>query len=285
MDLNFGYEEPKQEVKPEFSDEFKLELDVFARGIKGIQKIKKTNDASSAKWRFKMEYRKIQGNIEISNAELMKGPAAFEDRYKSTFGMFLPYKLTRRPTKADPVNHWRKFQLEIEEMCEIVEPENDEDWMETDRLISNIARLNTTEDKRVWADSATSDRCLLKIIDEDDGELYYCVSSDCMVSIMKDIGIKMKLQNVGDTLNARGLKRYKNKRIKVGNTRQSVWWFYANVIENIMPPEWENDEEYRKTCEEDLSQTYKDAYDGDVNAYNEVDNVLRNNPHWNCKIK
>lgn len=285
MDLNFGYEEPKQEVKPEFSDEFKLELDVFARGIKGIQKIKKTNDSSSAKWRFKMEYRKIQGNIEISNAELMKGPVAFEDYYKSTFGMFLPYKLTRRPTKADPINHWRKFQLEIEEICEIVEPENDEDWMETDRLISNIARLNITEDKGVWADSATSDRCLLKIIDEDDGELYYCVSSDCMVSIMKDICIKMKLQNVGDTLNARGLKRDKNKRIKVGNTRQSAWWFYANVIEDIMPLEWENDEEYRKTCEEDLLQTYKEAYDGDVNACNEVDNVLQNNPHWNCKIK
>ncbi len=287
MGINIGYE-PAQMVqaKPNFNDELKEELDIFLNGIVRIEKTKRISAKVDGEFRFIMKYRGKQGIIDITNKDLMAGSKHFNDVYTYTFGIMLPRKLRCKPKKDDPdqKDYWTAFILEVNREAIEVEPNESDEWIETDRFIENIAKFPIAENKKIWADQSVSDRCLLKT--ERDGIKYYCARQDTISSVKDEIGIKLTIGNLGKALNGRGLKMQVNEKMTgLGRYRPTTWWFYADRIEDMMPPEWENDEEYRKTCEEDLLQTYKEAYDGDVNAYNEVDNVLQNNPHWNCKIK
>jgi hypothetical protein len=188
-----------------------------------------------------MFYRRTHGTIEIANDKLMMGPGMFNNLFKSRFGIFLPYELTKKPEKGEP-NLWIKFQLAIENVCKVVEPEESTEWIETDRLIENMAKFTVTEDKKTWYDTTTSDRCMLKM-EDGNGEIFYCVKADCIASLMKDIGVKMPIGRVSDILNTRNIKKKGNPRVRVGDKRESAWWITSNSIDNVLPSDDTEDNE------------------------------------------
>jgi hypothetical protein len=237
MNIDLGYKqmEPVQ-AKPEFSDEFKAELDVFTNGIIRIEKTKRISAKVDGEWRFIMKYRGKQGVIDITNKDLMSGPKNFNDLYTYTFGIMLPTKLTSKPKKGDPdqTDCWRNFILEINREATEVDPKESDEWIETDRFITNLAKLSVTEDKNIWADSTTTDRCLLKT--ERDGIQYYCAHQDTVSSLKDDIGIKLTIGNLGKALNGRGFKMGVNEKMTgLGKHRPIAWWFYANIIDEAIP--------------------------------------------------
>jgi hypothetical protein len=221
---------PKQ-VTPE--EELELDLPFFYKGILKVEKLLGFTPSDGAVWRFEMFYRRTHGIIEIANEKLMVGPGMFNNLFKSRFGIFLPHELTKKPEKGEP-NLWIKFQLAIENVCTVVEPEESTEWIETDRLIENMAKFMITEDNKAWYDTTTSDRCLLKI-DDSNGETFYCVKSDNVASLMKDIGIKMPIGRVSDILNTRNIKKKGNPRIRVGEKRERAWWISNNAIDHVLP--------------------------------------------------
>ena len=216
-------------------EELELDLPFFYNGILKVEKLLGFTPSDGAVWRFEMFYRRTHGIIEIANEKLMMGPGMFNNLFKSRFGIFLPHELTKKPEKGEP-NLWIKFQLAIENVCTVVEPEESTEWIETDRLIENIAKFSITEDKQIWYDTSISDRCLLKIPDPN-GEAFYCAKSDCVASLMKDIGIKIQIGRIGDILNTRGMKKKGNPRIRVGDKRESAWWITAQCIDHVLPTE------------------------------------------------
>jgi hypothetical protein len=180
-----------------------------------------------------MFYRRTHGIIEIANDKLMMGPGTFNNLFKSRFGIFLPHDLTKKPEKGEP-NLWIKFQLAIENVCTVVEPEESTEWIETDRLIENLAKFNVTEDKKIWYDTTMSDRCLLKTADSM-GDMFYCVKSDCIATLMKDIGIKIAIGRVGDILNTRNMKKKGNPQVRIGEKKERAWWFTTTALDSVMP--------------------------------------------------
>ncbi len=238
MDFNEEKHGAPKKATPE--EELELDLPLFYRGIVKVEKLLGLTPSDGAVWRFEMFYRRTHGIIEIANEKLMMGPGMFNNLFKSRFGIFLPHDLTKKPEKGEP-NLWIKFQLAIENVCTVVEPEESTEWIETDRLIENIAKFSITDDKKIWYDTTISDRCLLKTEDSE-GNRFYCAKSDCIASLMKDIGVKIPIGRVGDILNTRNLKKKGNPRIRVGDKRESAWWIAAEAIEHVLPSHDTEDE-------------------------------------------
>lgn len=215
------------------TEEFEKDVDIFYRGIVAITKKLGQTSSDGARWVFDMSFRGKRREITIDNVALMMGPTAFNNLFKSWFGIQLPYLLRRKPSKGD-VNYWDKFQQIIEEMCTEEEPEDSTEWIESSRLIENIAKFNTTEDKKAWYDTTSSDRCLLRIEDKD-GIVYYCVKPDCVATVMKDIGIKIPIGKIGETLDLRNMKRKTNPAIRIGQKVTRAWWITAECVDMVAP--------------------------------------------------
>jgi hypothetical protein len=239
MNIDLGYKQMEQvPAKPEFSEELNKELNIFTNGIIRIEKTKRISAKVDGEWRFIMKYRGKPGIIDITNKDLMSGPKNFNDIYTYTFGIMLPTKLVSKPKKNDPdqTDYWRNFILEINREAVEVEPKESDEWIETDRFISVLAKMHMTEDKKIWADIATNDRCLLK--EERDGIIYYCVHQDSIASLKDDLGIKLSIGNLGKALNGRGFKMKSNEKMTgLKNYRPIAWWFYAEVVDELIPPD------------------------------------------------
>ena len=217
------------------TEEFEEDVEIFYNGIVAITKKLGQTSSDGARWVFDMSFRGKRREITIDNVALMAGPTAFNNLFKSWFGIQLPYLLRRKPNKGD-VNYWDKFQQAIEEMCTEEDPEDSTEWIETGRLVENIARFNITDDKRVWYDTTSSDRCLLRSTDKD-GVTYYCVKPDCVATAMKDIGVKIPIGKIGETLNLRNMKRKTNPAIRIGQKVTRAWWITAECIDAVAPDE------------------------------------------------
>jgi len=244
MDIDIGYKAPAP-TNTDDVDKLKEELSIFFNGIIRIEKTRRVSAKDGGNWRFIMKYGGKQEIIDIENKYLTAGPKALNDSFFYVFGRYLPTVLLKKPTK-DGENYWTNFCLIISKMAVEVDPDESEEWIETDRFIENIAKLNITEDKKVWYDTTISDKCLLKT--ERGGITYYCAKPDMVVDIKKAIDIKMSIEQLGKVLNSRGYKMSTNEKMTgLGNHRPKAWWFYASVIEGVMPFD-EKAEECAQDC-------------------------------------
>jgi hypothetical protein len=205
-----------------------IDKTIFSRSMISVEKIKPATGAGMATWRFKFSVLGKVASIEIP-LNKMGDFHIFQDLFKSNFGMYLPFELTRKAEKGAP-SPWRKFNLYIEEICIEVEPVESQEWLECDLLVDQIAQnCKVTDDADFWADKSRSAKYAIR--HEMDGIGYYLVKSKDVSELAKDIKLTVTMEKLGSVMNSRGIKRPKNPAKKIGKTViNPVWWFEENYL-------------------------------------------------------
>jgi hypothetical protein len=222
---------PKEFQEKEESEDGCLDINIFTKSMSKIEKIKGVTDSSPATWRFTFVIDGVEDILTISNRDLITGPMRFEDLFKSRFGFFLPCQLTKKPGKGKP-NQWKKFQTLIEQIKIDVEPTESTEWLECDILLSQIASLPRTDDGEAWADKEKVNKTLFKKTLDGSSITYWCLKSNDVPMIVKDLKLSTSLADIVKTIITRKLRRKENAtcRINPRLTVSSVWWFPEDVL-------------------------------------------------------
>jgi len=223
------YKKAKKEIDD--TETADLSLDAFYESIKHIAKVSGMCAEDGAKWKITHEIFEKTKTIEIGNRKLMAGPTEYAHLFKSAFGLWLPYELTKKPEKNEKPR-WIKFQTWLEERVdEYVEPDECTEWIECDIILSALASFDVTEDKEAWNDTTKNVECMLKTSAE--GNDYYCIKTGQMAALMKAKNITTPIGNFGKALIKRNLKREKNHKIRIGTKRPDAWWFRCGPIDEL----------------------------------------------------
>ena len=138
--------EPEKPEKPD--TEGVIDSSDFLNSLTKIEKVKAVTAKDGATWIFTISILGKTERIIISNRDLMKGSWIFEDLFKSRFGFFLPWELTKKPKKGQP-NMWKRFQSYIEQICVEIEPSESTEWAECEkRLTSTHMKIGDTMNQR-----------------------------------------------------------------------------------------------------------------------------------------
>lgn len=157
----------------------------------------------------------------------MHNPMVFEDLFKSNFGMYLPYKLTKKPEKNE-TSPWKKFMRYIELVCEEVDPVESIEWIECDILLERIAGFKIITDGKVWIDKTRSKNALLK--KTQGSNTYYLLKPEDIQQLAKDLKTGSTVETLGRVMNTRGLKRSGNPTVRVGKNVLTAWWFTEKCL-------------------------------------------------------
>ena len=221
------FEEKKQEEV-----EGCISTEIFFDSIKKVEKIRGISDSTPATWRFTFSIDGIEEMITISNKDLMVNSTAFENLFKSRYGFFLPYHLTKKPEKGES-NKWKKFQLFIEQIKEDKDPDETDEWIECDLLLSCIANLPRTIDGISWADKKKMQKTLYKKILEDSSTTYWCLKTDDVPMLAKELKLTTPTSGLIKVIKQRKLKRPDNPDCRISGTKLKVtnaWWFPEEVL-------------------------------------------------------
>jgi hypothetical protein len=166
-------------------------------------------------------------SFQLMNSQIVSTHVIFEDLFKSNFGFYLPYYLTKRPEKGEK-SMWKKFMGYIEQICEEVEPVESIEWIEYDLVLDKITGFKVVTDVEIWANKTKAKNTLFK--KEIGRETYYLLKPDDMHQLVKDMKISSTVEKIGGVLNIRGFKRAKNPvcRLKVGIV--PAWWFTEDLL-------------------------------------------------------
>lgn len=216
--FNSIIEEPKK-VKENTGE---ADIITFQNAMKKVEKIRPANAKNGADWRFTFEVDGKVAVFQLQNKQIMYDKSAFEDLFKSHFGMYLPYELTRKPEKGE-TSPWKKFMRYIELDCEEIDPTESIEWIECDILLDRIAEFGRTTDGNLWIDKTRSKNALLeKTVG---GKTYYLLKPEDVQQLIKDLKLATSIEVLGSVMNTRGLKRVGNPKVRVGNQTPRAWWF------------------------------------------------------------
>jgi hypothetical protein len=203
-------------------------LKAFGESIVRVEKIKPPSEREGSVWRIHIKICDEYRVLGIANGDLMRGKTKFEDLFKSNFGFFLPYEITKKPGIGEQ-NPWVKFQMLLEQMAEVVEPVESVAWIDSEALLNSIASMDWTDDKQYWADKNKSKKLMLRT--EHEGRNWYLMKSGDVSSIVKEMKLTTFLNVIGDTLNGRRIKRHRNPTLRINATSTAnPWWFAESAL-------------------------------------------------------
>ncbi len=225
-DPNLFTIEPEKPEKPD--TEGVIGSDAFLNSLTKVEKVKAITAKDGATWIFTISTLGKTERIIISNRDLMKGCRIFEDLFKSRFGFFLPWELTKKPKKGQP-NMWKRFQHYIEQVCIEIEPTESTEWAECDMLLDVIAGFPIIENGEIWADKTHSPNTLYK--KEADEKTYYILKSTDILSLISEKRLTTTHLKIGEVMNQRGFKRKGNPACRIKKTVVNpVWWFTEECL-------------------------------------------------------
>lgn len=226
MEFNpIEYEEPEKQV---FQDDTgSIELKAFYDSIIKVEKIKSPTLETGASWIITTRAVDVKGvekteKICIKNSQLMKGPHAFEELFKSRFGYFLPYKLKKK--ESGKKNKWIIFLQNLELESEEIEPEESEEWIQAGILLDAIAGLQILEDGIKWADDLYGLNCLYRLKWE--GDIYYLLRSKKIHALIRELYLTKNGKSLSEAMGNMRVKRMYNPSWRIGGKLFSnLWWF------------------------------------------------------------
>lgn len=210
--------EPKKAKK----DTGDIDADLFINAIDKIEKIRPSNAKTGAEWKFTMTVNGKTAVFQISNSAIMNSHSGFEDLFKSNFGMYLPYNLTRLPEPGE-AKPWKKFMIYVEQFCEEVDPVESIEWIECDIVLEKIAGFKVITDGSAWLNKSKAKNTLLK---KTIGTItYYLLKPEDIQQLTKEMKISSTVATLGSVMNSRQLKRTGNPACRVGKIVNPAWWF------------------------------------------------------------
>lgn len=214
-------------VKIKQDDSGEIGKKAFIDAIMHVEKIKPASDKGEAEWKFTMTVGDRTTAFRLLNSQIINSHLVFENLFKSNFGLYLPYDLTRKPDKGEKSN-WKKFMIYIEERCEETDPVECIEWIECDLLLDRIAGFKIVPDGDLWANKSKSKNSLFK--KEMNGETYYLIRPDDIQQLVKDMKISTTIEQIGRVMNQRGYKRAKNPACRVKSGVVTAWWVTESCL-------------------------------------------------------
>jgi hypothetical protein len=208
--------------KAKKEDTGEIDAEVFLTAINKIEKIRPSNAKTGAEWKFTMTVDGKTAVFQLPNSSIMNSHGGFEDLFKSNFGMYLPYNLTRLPEPGE-AKPWKKFMIYVEKICEEVDPVESIEWIECDIVLERVAGLKVITDGNVWLNKSKAKNTLLK---KTIGTItYYLLKPEDIQQLTKELKISSTVETLGGVMNSRGLKRTGNPACRVGKIVNPAWWF------------------------------------------------------------